>query len=372
MSAAPQEDSLTAAIVPAAALDDRLLDEWDRLADRLSAAPFVRPGFLMLWQRWFGHGELILATVRRDGELVGALPVARSKHRVLRYPANWHTPMASILATGREACVALAGLLARAGGSRVAIPLLDETDARLEDLADGMRERHYRITRRTLGRSPYRDLDGDWKAFEAAMNAKARRDIRRRRRRLEEVGAVSVEHVTSATELDQRLEEAYEVESSGWKDRRGTAIHAGVATEGFYTDLAHWAAERGWLRLTFLRLDGRALAVSYALWANAVHYGLKTGYDTDFARYAPGMLVVHEEIRAAFAAGMERMEMLGEDDEYKRVWCDAARERVGLQAFAPSLGGMVSWMAFEHLRPIAVKLGARRIARAVGSEGPRL
>lgn len=346
--------------------------EWDDLAGMLGAGPFARPGFLILWHRWFGDGELVAATVRRRGQLVAVLPLMRTAHQVLRYPANWHTPLASILASDRESCAALADVVVSAGARRVAIPLLDRSDDGVSAFTDCMSERRYRVIQRTQGRSPYRDLRGDWDGFQAEMSGKARRDIRRRRRRLEEAGNVTVDHITSSAQLDERLQEAFLVEGSGWKNRRGTAIREQAATVGFYTDLARWAVARGWLRLTFLRLDGKPLAVSLALWADGVHYGLKTGYDVAFANHAPGVLVVDDEVRAAFDAGLTRFEMLGEADEYKRIWCDSARERVGVQAFAPSLGGYVAWMVFARIRPLATKLGVGRLARAFYSEGPRL
>lgn len=370
MSGQPQQ-KLTATLVPVSGIEDELVGEWDKLGQDLRASPFMRPEFLLVWQRWFGDGDLMAATARRGEDLVGLLPLVR-QHGVLRYPANWHTPIAGVLASDAEASAALADAIGEAHARHVAIALLDGADVRLAEMAQRLRERRFRLAHRDLGRSPYRDLSGDWEQFEAAMNAKERRDLRRRRRRLEELGAVSVEHVTDAVRLDHHLDEAYSVEGSDWKDRRGSAIRANETTTGFYTEVAQWAAREGYLRLTFLRLDGEPLAVSLALWADGVHYGLKMGYNVAFAKYVPGLLLMHEIMHAAFVAGLRRVEMLGEDDPYKRIWCDRARERVGLQAFAPSLGGAVSWVALTQLRPLAVRLGARRVARLMKSEGPRL
>jgi CelD/BcsL family acetyltransferase involved in cellulose biosynthesis len=347
------------------------MEEWEQLAIDTKAQPFAHPGFLLIWQRWFGHGELLVATVRRSGVLVGVLPLVR-RRRVLSYPANWHTPIASILARDEPACAALAGAVARVGATRIAIALLDGADVRLAQFSQGMRERRYRVAQRAIGYSPYRVLAGDWEEFESQMNAKERRDLGRRRRRLDELGTVSVQEVTSVSGLDGLLDEAIEVEGSSWKERRGTAIGAAARTAGFYTEVAHWAARNGWLRLTFLRLDDKPLAMSLALCVDGVHYGLKTGYDASYARYVPGLLLMHEIMRSAFATGLTRVEMLGEDDAYKRIWCDDVRERVGLQVFAPSLGGAASWVAFTRLRPLAAKFGARRVTRLVKSDGPRL
>ena len=74
-----------------------LADEWDRLADRLAAPPFLRPGWFSVWWRAFGSGQLMVLAVRREGELAGVLPLAR--HRgALESLANYHTPAFGLLA----------------------------------------------------------------------------------------------------------------------------------------------------------------------------------------------------------------------------------------------------------------------------------
>src|SRR5207247_10269646 len=69
----------------------------------------------------------------------------------------------------------------------------------------------------------------------------------------------TLEVVDGSERLDELLEEGFRVEASGWKSRAGTAIASRPDTRRFYTDVARWASDRGWLRLAFLRLGGRAL-----------------------------------------------------------------------------------------------------------------
>ena len=117
------------------------------------------------------------------------------------------------------------------------------------------------VLERVVRRSPYIDLAGSWEEFEAALSKKRRANIRRRWRRLEERGELTIELVDGSERLDELLAEAYAIESSGWKGEDGTAIASQPETESFYGELARWAAARGWLRIWFLRLDGRALGL---------------------------------------------------------------------------------------------------------------
>jgi CelD/BcsL family acetyltransferase involved in cellulose biosynthesis len=85
------------------------------------------------------------------------------------------------------------------------------------------------------------------------------------------------------------------------------------------------------------------------------------------------MLLMRELIHNAFAEGLRRVEMLGEDETYKRVWCPETRERIGLQAFAPSIAGRVDHLAYAHGRPLAKRLVDNRLlGRFATADGPRL
>jgi CelD/BcsL family acetyltransferase involved in cellulose biosynthesis len=211
---------------------------------------------------------------------------------------------------------------------------------------------------RPILRSPYLDLGGgDFEAYEATRPSKVRRETNRRRKRLEELGAVTVEFTDGREDLERQLAEGFAVEGSGWKEARGTAIASQPETRAFYTDVARWAAARGWLQLGFLRLDGNAVAFSYCLVVDGVVHVVKVGFDPEQRKFAPGSLLTRAAIERAFAQGLARYDFLGQDDRYKLDWTDDVRERVRLQAFGSSPAGLGSYLAWRHGRPAAKRLG---------------
>ena len=64
-----------------------------------------------------------------------------------------------------------------------------------------------------------------------------------------------LEVIDGSERLDESLRLAFELEGSGWKVEQGTAILSSPRTLRFYTEVGRWAAERGMLRLFFLRGD---------------------------------------------------------------------------------------------------------------------
>ena len=69
---------------------EEIFDEWDALADRVAATPFMRPGWIAAWWRAFGSGKLEVLTSRRGGRIDGVMPIVTRGGATVS-PTNWHT-----------------------------------------------------------------------------------------------------------------------------------------------------------------------------------------------------------------------------------------------------------------------------------------
>jgi CelD/BcsL family acetyltransferase involved in cellulose biosynthesis len=337
---------------------DSLCGEWDELADRVNASPWLRPGWISAWEQAFGRGSLEVLTLRRDGRLVGVLPLEQ-RFGTLRSTSNVHSPAFSMLVEDEEAARELGRSLFAHGRRQVTLGFLLADDPALDTCRSAARAARYRLIEGTLERSPYIATNGDWPGYERQRESRFLRELRRRRRRLGEQGRLALDVTDGRQQLGELLDEGFAVEAAGWKGKRGTAIASHPATRRFYGDVARWAAQRGWLRLAFLRLDERPLAFDYCLEEQGVHYLLKTGYDPSYGAFAPGMLIRREMIERAFSDGLARYEFLGADEPWKLRWTDMLRERRLLQAFAPSVSGAVDCLRGRALafgRPLAKRV----------------
>ena len=328
-----------------------LAEPWEDLAAQTGAAPWLWPGWFNAWNSAFGSGTIEPVEVWRGGRLVGVAPMSRSRG-ALTSPTNWHTPWFGLLACDPGAERQLADALFRRRAHRVTMAFVLATD--LPAVRDAARRAGHRLLERTLERSPYVDCETTtWEGYEATLGAKMRRELRRRRRRLEAEGTLSFDVADGTERLDALLDEGFAVEAASWKGQQATAITSQPATERFYRDVARWAASRGWLRLGFLRVDDQALAFDFAIEAGGVHYLLKTGYDPARRESAPGKLLRHEMLRRAFDAGMSSYEFLGADEPWKLEWTTSRRDLRRLDAFARSATGIAHWSAFTYGRPVA-------------------
>jgi len=352
---------------------DALRAEWEALAERVGASPFLHPGWVEAWWRAFGRGALALCVVRHapSGRLAALVPVRRARG-ALASPTNWHTPEFGWLAESADSARALCAALFAGRARRVALGFLAPAQAAL--LAEAAERARYRVLRRTLQRSPWVALEGDWASYERGRGKNLRGDLGRRARRLADRGAVTFEEhagAESAAELERLLARGFALEAAGWKGERGSAIASQPATARFYAELARWAAARGWLRLCFLCLDGRALAFDYCLQHAGVHWMLKTGFDPACAELSPGKLLRRERLARAFAEGLRAYELLGAEEPWKLAWATGTRERELVQAFAPSVLGRLDHSLFAYGRPLARRVRERLRRRAEPAGAPR-
>jgi CelD/BcsL family acetyltransferase involved in cellulose biosynthesis len=336
---------------------DELREEWDSLADRTQAPPFLRPGWIEPWHRTFGRGELTVLGVRRDDRVVAVLPL-QSGRGALTSPTDWHTPLFRPVAEDRDAAAELAHALLDRTRRRADLWFLSPDAPGLDECVAAADDAGFRRIVRTIARAPYVPVEGPFEGYMGGLDRKFRKEIGRLWRRLEDRGEARVTYEDGSDGLDGLLDEGFRLEGSGWKEQSGTAILSDPAVERFYRDVARWAAERRWLRLAFLRLDGHPIAFDMCLEHDGTFYVLKGGFDVDERKLGPGTLLTHHGIERAFERGLSSYELLGQDDDYKRSWTSLARERVRVQAFPRSFAGTAEYLAWAHGRPLVKRLSS--------------
>ena len=336
--------------------------EWDELAARTGASPFVRPGWIEAWWGSFGRGELRVLAARRDGALVGILPLGL-RHGVLRSPTNEHTPAFDIVAADDAAVRAVADALFAGRVRTVTLGQLAGEGAGRDALEASAAEAGYRTAVTPVARSPYIACAPTLEDHERGLGRNLRHDVQRRQRRLRDEGDVTIDVMDGGANLAGLLDEGFRVEALSWKGARGTAIGSDARTRRFYDAVGRWASARGWLRLAFLRLDGRAIAFQFDLEAARTYYSLKIGYDAAFDRYSPGKLLAYAMVARAVSTGLATYELLGTDEPWKDRWTSTFREYIRLEAYGPSPAGAASWAVATHGRRLARRVPlASRVA----------
>ena len=331
------------------------MSAWKELTGRCRAAPYLDPGWLSCWWPCFGTGDIEISTLWRQGRLAAVLPMARRAGH-LESTANYHTPVFGILAEDEAAAASMARELFRDAPARVTLTTLEPGGATLQACKDAAEEAGFKVVLRPHLLSPYVDLRYGWNEYQRSLHSHLLRNLRRGRRQLEEIGPLKVEIVSGGEVLEERLDEAFQVEASGWKGKSHTAIQSRQHTLHFYRRMAEWASTQGVLRLYLLRLANRVLTMCLTLQQHGSCYMLKGGYDEEFKRFSPGNILTEALIRDCAGRGIQRVELNGEAEAYKLNWTQDTRQYIRFEAFAPTVAGRMAWMEFNYSRPITSRL----------------
>lgn len=315
---------LTVDVVSDPAAFAALKDDWNTLADRF-ATPLHRFEWFEAGWNAFGEGRKLATFVVRDGERVRAIAPLMVE-RASGFPrliviGNETAEPNAILYADDESLAALTN-----GIMRHRVPLWlnrvrdDSSEMRSLQSATGARRGPFFANPRNTATARISVVE-PWADFEKRMTAQSRQTLRRKLRMAERSGSVRLEVVApDLASVDNQLQQVFEVESGGWKGRNGTAILSDPQIHRFYSEYGRKAAELGILRLHLLWVDDTLAAVRMAVEVENTLWELKIGYDEQFAKWSPGVVLTHETIRHAFEHGLSGLEFLGRAEYWQRHW----------------------------------------------------
>lgn len=129
--------------------------------------------------------------------------------------------------------------------------------------------------------------------FFARISTQRRSDMRRRRRRMRLDGHGEIKIYRGAAITPELVDIFLKLEASGWKGRAGTALDGRTSTR----DFAHAAFSGPNAELSILTFNGEPIAADAGLSAGGALHTVKTSYNEDMSRYAPGMMLAVQQLR---------------------------------------------------------------------------
>jgi CelD/BcsL family acetyltransferase involved in cellulose biosynthesis len=122
-----------------------------------------------------------------------------------------------------------------------------------------------------------------------ALGAKKLKELRRQRNRLAEHGAIHFDVAHTAEDVGSAVEIFLNLEASGWKAKRGTALMQDDGDAGFVRRAAKALAERGQCEVVTLRAGDTPVAAAIVLRHMDRAFYFKLGVDERFAKLSPGV-----------------------------------------------------------------------------------
>ena len=301
------------------------LPEWhDLLISDPDRHIFGTPLWNKLWWEEFGADkDLFLLTMKRAGAVAAVVPLYRKiegDRQILRFIGgidltDYLGPICSLEDRDDVAHALVDWLLA----TDVA---WDEFDAHnmpvpfgfAEFLVAMADERDVPFTVDQEETAAVLALPANWESYLESLDAKQRRELKRKRRRFEREMPDARFRTATADTLEADLRTFVEMHR-GAEGHKGHFMKPEIAT--FFERIARSFIEVGWLRLDLLEVGHRAVASTFSFQTTRSFYLYNSAYEPDAARLSPGLVLVSELVKSSIEQGLRHFDFLRGPERYK-------------------------------------------------------
>ncbi len=335
------------------------VESWRRLAGSAATPnPFGEHWLVMpSFEQFDRAGRIHLAMLVVDGVLVAVMPLQRTRDyhgHSLPHIGNWLHPNSFCgepLIAADHAETFWSALLAWADRNWrpslflhiAALPADGAAVAALSRVCEGERRACkvvHRLRRASLrrGKSPEDHLVG-------ILGKKRRKELLRKRRRLEESGSLVFTRTQGSDGLDSWIDQFLALEHAGWKGKEGSSLTSTRQTAAFFRASLQGAAGEGKLERLAFHIDGKPIAMLCNFITPPLAHSFKTAFDEALYKLSPGMLLQ-----------VENLALLDRDDIETTDSCAAAGHPMIEQI----------WDDRREIAAVSIPLGGR-IRRGVGT-----
>lgn len=284
-------------------------DVWAHLSER---TPFLSLEWHAAWWHALGDGTPEIVVVRDGGSAAAIAPLVRRANGSVWFSGDEETDVLGVVGDSSAASEAVARYLAREARA-IDLRYVPAGAPLLEVAPRVLREAGWNVDLAPLVVSPRVSLPATFDAYLASLSKKDRHELRRKLRKLEESGRVSFSYIAPA-ELDRAMDRfvAWHRRAPGEKATFMTA-----RMERYFRSLAGAGTTAGWLRQGELALDGRPLAMLFAVEEDGVLSAYNSAIEPDALALSPGVLLHAYAIRDAIARRLRTYDLLRGDERYK-------------------------------------------------------
>jgi CelD/BcsL family acetyltransferase involved in cellulose biosynthesis len=218
-------------------------------------------------------------------------------------------------------------------------------------------------------------VSGSFDAWLAGnFDNKRRKEFKRLRNRLGELGDLKLEVLQKSVGLDQFIRDLLELEASGWKGKRGTALKNDAGLHfAFRSSMINLDAA-GKLRFWRLSLDGKPIAILYAIVEGDQAWLGKIAFDEQFAKFSPGVMIILDATESFFAeTNIQRVDSsaIPNHPMIDRIWRDriemvdvlVANDKISAQRFDVTVKAwLITQKLRSHAKSIFYQLMKRRVS----------
>jgi len=329
----------------------RHADMWRRFNAETGASPLLEAEFAQALLDAFGDGREWLAVCSDDGATVAMALLQPRRGGIWTTFQPSQAPLSMWMQRADAPADALLAALARKlPGMTLLLGITQCDPLLLPRPADS-------AVTRTLDyiATAHIDIAGSFDDYWAARGKNLRANLKKQRNKLARDGVAARLQVDRAPQqMAQAVADFGRLESAGWKQQGGTAVHPDNQQGRFYRSMLEAYARRGAACVYRYYFDARLMAMDLCIEGNGSLIVLKTTYDEAAAgALSPTLLMREECCQDLFAQGRhQRLEFYGKVMEWHTRWTDSVRTLYHINHYR--------WPGLLPLHRLAKRRAARR------------
>ncbi len=344
---------------------------WNQLLDSI---PLYLPSMTYEWHHaWLtAHPELhnrlhCIFAYDKHNTLVGIIPFIETKSHIAKIPLNVLTLIGmrdhikTIFITQPEHQLPLLSALMhylkeeythwdlvafrRLGSNRA-------DDIFLERIAHQL---HLPLTTESPLEIPYIVIDSRWEEYWKSRSKHFRHEYRRKMRKLQQKGHVSVTTLTSPLE-PETFQRFVTLENSGWKGKNQSSLVHRPQLMALYQHASQMNSAYFQLLQFELWLDNHLIAASLCPQTRNGLYVYKIAYDEQWGRYSPGILLRVAEVQYAFNHHLQIYSFSGKAQPWMRQFTHRKHFTRDFIIYQHSLPAFLRHVGFDVAKPYIKRL----------------
>lgn len=297
---------------------DSLASSWIKLRHLRWDHIFVLPCWLEVWWREFGSGaEPYLCAVRQGETVIGIAPLLlKGEKTSFIGSADVCDYLDFVVEPGREQDFfdILIDNLRQKGIGRLDLNCLRPESTAAANLVSIARNRGYEVSWNQEDVSLELDLPATWEEYLEMLTAKQRHEVKRKLKRLQEVGDIDY----CVVDDNEAVPYIVDVFLRLFRDsREDKATFMTAQVESFFRSVAKTMAEVGLLRLGILQFNASPAAAVMYFDYNDMVYLYNSGYDPQYSSLSVGLLSKVLCIKDSIQRGRKRFDFLKGNEMYK-------------------------------------------------------
>jgi len=207
--------------------------------------------------------------------------------------------------------------------------------------------------------SPYLEIEGEWDVYFNKQGSSRRESLRRKSRKLLEKSNAKVDIYYGLTNnvkdsINNKLNDCWKISEKTWKHAAGSSIASDPKRLSFYNNLA--LRGNTWIIVPILYLENTPIAFEYNLLYKKTLYNLKLGYDVEFKKLSPGIVLRMKVLEWAFDRGdVEIFDYMGNAAEYKNMFSSNELPHEEMEVYSKSIPNEFRVFYKGTLRPFLAK-----------------